>query len=357
MNLDDLKKISQLDSGQVAKSIQLLPDQIREVLDDARLIKIPTDYSKITNVVINGMGGSNIGAGIAKSAWSDQIKVPVSIIPGYFVPHHVDKNTLYIISSYSGGTEEPLSTYREAKKRGAKIMGLTAHGNKNPLAKLMLKDNIPGYIFKAGYNPSGQPRLGSGYMIFGVAVLLAKAGLFKIKVREIEDLIASLEIWTRLLKPEAGLAKNQAKKLARELENKIPVLVGAEFTLGTIRALRNIFCESSKNFATYLSLPDLNHFAMEGLANPKEGKKNLAFVFFDSKLYHPRIQKRSQLTKEVVKKNGVKALSHELSGENKMIQSFELLQFGAWVGFYLGMLNNIDPVKIPWVDWFKQQLK
>jgi len=118
------------------------------------------------------------------------------------------------------------------------------------------------------------------------------------------------------------LAKNQAKKLARELENKIPVLVGAEFTLGTIRALRNIFCESSKNFATYLSLPDLNHFAMEGLANPKEGKKNLAFVFFDSKLYHPRIQKRSQLTKEVVKKNGVKALSHELSGENKMIQSF-----------------------------------
>ena len=106
MNLDNLNQFKKFDSGQVAESIEHLPDQIRQVLEEARLIKIPRDYSKATQVVINGMGGSNIGAHIIKSVFNGQIKIPINIIPGYQVPAHVNKNTLYIISSYSGNTEE-----------------------------------------------------------------------------------------------------------------------------------------------------------------------------------------------------------------------------------------------------------
>lgn len=357
MILNNLNQIKKLDTGQVAESIEHLPDQIRQVLEESRLIKIPKDYSKVTQIVINGMGGSNIGAGIVKSAFSDQIKVPISIVPGYNVPAHINRNTLYLISSYSGNTEEPLSTYREAKKRKAKIMAITAHGKKNQLEKYMLKDNIPGYIFKPRHNPSGQPRLGLGYSVFGLAVMIAKAGLFKIKVREIENIIASMEIWGRKLKPESPTATNIAKKIALKLFNRIPVLIGAEFTMGNVRVLRNQINESSKHFATYLALPDLNHFAMEGLTYPKNNKNNLIFLFFDSKLYHSRIQKRAQLTKQVVKKNHIKVISYELKNESRLVQSFELLQLGAWISYYLGILNKVDPVKIPWVDWFKKQLK
>jgi len=355
MILDNLSKIKKLDAGMVAESIELLPDQMRQVLGEARLIKMPREYSKATEVVVNGMGGSNIGAGIAKSIFAGQIKVPISIVPGYTVPAHVSKNTLYIISSYSGTTEEPLSTYREAVKRSAKIAAITSHG-KGKLQKLMMKDDIPGYIFKPEFNPSGQPRLGLGYSIFGIAVLMAKAGLFKINVREMEDIIASMEIWSRRLKSESPTKMNPAKKLAIAISGKIPVLVGAEFTLGNVRTIRNQISESSKNFATYLPLPDLNHYAMESLSYPSTNKKNLIFVFFDSKLYHPRTQKRSLLTKQVVKKNSVAVVSHELKGGTKLSQGFELLQLGAWISYYLGIMNNVDPVKIPWVDWFKKQL-
>lgn len=357
MILNNLNQIKKLDTGQVAESIELLPDQIRQVLEESRLIKIPPEYSKVTQVVVNGMGGSNIGAGIVKSAFSDQIKVPISIAPGYNVPAHINRNTLYLISSYSGNTEEPLSTYREAKKRKAKIMAITAHGKKNQLEKYMLKDNVPGYIFKPQHNPSGQPRLGLGYSVFGLAVMIAKAGLFKIKVREIEDIIASMEIWGRKLKPESPTATNIAKKIALKLFNRIPILTGAEFTMGNVRVLRNQINESSKHFATYLALPDLNHFAMEGLTYPKNNKNNLIFLFFDSKLYRSRIQKRAQLTKQVVKKNHIKVISYELKSESRIAQSFELLQLGAWISYYLGILNKVNPVKIPWVDWFKKQLK
>ena len=81
------------------------------------------------------------------------------------------------------------------------------------------------------------------------------------------------------------------------------------------------------------------------------------FLFFDSALDAPRVQKRAVLTKKVIKKNKLDYVNYKLRGKTKLEQSLEMLQLGAWITFYLADLNKIDPIKIPWVDWFKKQLK
>jgi glucose/mannose-6-phosphate isomerase len=356
MILDNQQLYKKFDKGQVAKSIEQLPNQIRHVLDDSTLVKIPFAFSKVRNVVINGMGGSNLGARILKSVFSDQLGIPVNIVPGYFVPAYVKSDTLYIMSSYSGQTEETLAVYKEARKRKAKIVAITAKG-KGQLEKMMIKDNIPGYVFSPTENPSNQPRLGVGYSIFGLMVLLAKTGVFKIQASEIKDIITKMMEKNKELRPESPTSQNVAKRIAMHLSGKIPILVGAEFLSGNLHALRNQICETSKNFADYLTLPELNHYAMEGLTYPKNHGKPLVFLFFDSGLYHPRVQKRSELTKEVIKKNKIKVVSYKLSGKSRVEQSFKLLQLGSWITFYLGILNKVNPVEVPWVDWFKKKLK
>jgi hypothetical protein len=35
----------------------------------------------------------------------------------------------------------------------------------------------------------------------------------------------------------------------------------------------------------------------------------------------------------------------------------EFIQLGNWITFYLAMLHGVDPAKIPWVDYFKKELK
>lgn len=356
MILDNFKQIKKLDKSGVYKSIGTLPDQIRQVLEDSRLIKIPRAFSKVNQVVVNGMGASNLGAGIIKAVFADRLKAPINITPGYAVPASVNKNTLYVISSYSGNTEEPLSVYREVKKRGAKIIAITSKDN-GKLAKLMIKENIPGYIFKPKFNHSAVPRVGLGYSVFGTAVMLDRAGLFKIKTDEIKSIITDMEIWGRELGPDEAMKFNLAKQLALEIRDKIPIAVGAEFLMGNLRVIRNQFCESGKNFAGYLSVPELNHYAMEGLEFPKNNNKNLIFFFIDSGLYHPRIQKRVELTKKIINKNKIKYLEHKLTSKTKLSQSFELLQLFTWVTYYLGILNKKDPATNPWVDWFKAELK
>jgi len=355
-NLDEQKVYKKLDTSQVAKSIAMLPAQMKQVLDQARLVKVPREYSRMTQVVVNGMGGSNIGIGLIKAALSDRIKLPITITPGYQVPAQVDENTLYLLSSYSGNTEEVLSVYKEVKKRRAKIMGICEAGD-NKLSRLMMKEDIPGYMFKPEFNPSGQPRLGLGYSVFGAAVILAKAGLFSLKEKDLLKIIANLELWDRELRPLEPVKNNRAKQMALRLYGKIPIIVGAQFLVGNLKILRNQFNETGKNFAAYLELPDLNHYALESLANPQSNKNNLTFLFINSSLYHPRVQRRARLTRQIVRKNKIKVVEYGPRGATKLEQAFAMLQFGCWTSYYLAMLNNANPAKIPWVDWFKKELK
>lgn len=355
-NLDDQKIYKNLDTGQVAKSIELLPAQIEQVLKDSHSIKIPKEFSQCTKILVNGMGGSSTGARIVKSVFTEKLKVPFNIEPGYILHDYVDKNTLYIMVSYSGTTEEPLSLYGEAKKRGAKILAITENNPKAALYKLMKKNNIPGYIFTPTNNPSNQPRLGVGYTMFAIVSLLARAGFLDIKGKIIKNYIADMVIGSKKLKIEELTKDNPAKKIAEKLLDRAVILVGAEHLEGNLYSFRNQINESAKQFSSYLTLPDLNHYAMEGLINPKSNKNNLIFFFINSKLYHHRVQARSKLTKQVVAKNGITVISHELKSATKISQAFEFLQLGSWVSYYLAMLNNVNPVKIPWVDWFKKEL-
>lgn len=354
MNLNNEQDIKKLDTHKVAESIAALPDQIAQVISDFKKVKLTGNYKNIRQIIVSGMGGSNLGARIIQSALIDRLKVPVEIVAGYEVPASVNHNTLFIMSSYSGGTEETLATFTQAKKKGAQIIAITAGG---ALAKLMNAQRIPGYIFKHKFNPSDQPRLGLGYSIFGILMLLAKTGLINMKASEANTIIDSLRKQNLKLIPKTNTKINLAKKTAVKLFGQMPILVAPDFLAGNLHALRNQFCETSKNFASFLVLPDLNHFALEGLSHPKENKKGLVFLFFKSALAHPRIQLRSKITKKIIKQNGLETHAIKLTNTTRLAQAFELLQLGTWITYYLGMLNEVDPVKIPFVDWFKKELE
>jgi Glucose-6-phosphate isomerase len=357
MNINDVKQMEKLDAGFVAESIAALPEQLKDALKQAQNFKIPASYKKINRIVLSGMGGSNLGERIISSLFREELKVPLLVEAGYAIPGYVDKNTLFIISSYSGTTEEPLSTYAAAKKRGAKIIGLSAVGKNDKLDKMLISGKDLSLTFAAGINKSQQPRLGLGYAVVALLLILQKVGAIKFDASEIGKAADFIAAQSKKFVLKNNLLLNPAKKAASEIFSKQAVLVGGEFLEGNLHALRNQFCENSKNFASYLVLPDMNHYAIEGLGNPASNKKDLIFVFFESDLYHPRVQKRLTLTKEIVKKNKIQTFSYKLTGVNKLIQSFEILNFGSWLTFYLAMLNEVNPSLIPWVDWFKKKLK
>jgi len=346
------KIIQKLDSKNVFESIGLVAKQAEQAWNEAKKINLVKSFKGIENVVIVGMGGSSIGPHFVKSVFNGKIKVPVEIVNDYVLPNHAAKKTLVLLSSYSGNTEEVLSCARQAKARGAKVLVLSSGGK---LGRFARKNGWPGYIFKPEWNPCAQPRVGSGYMIFGALGLLARAGLARVSEAEIGGMIAALE---KQAKRFGSLnKKNPAKDLARQLKDKMVFIVVSGFLQGNAHIFANQLNETAKQFAAYFVLPEIDHHLLEGLTFPKSSKKDMVFLFFESGKYHTQTQKRYALTRQIIKKNNIKTITYKLNSDNKLAQAAEMLTLGAYASFYLAMLNRQDPALIPWVDYLKRKLK
>ncbi len=352
--LDNLAAIGRLDKENMLDSIALLPRQIEQAWQETQKLKIPAAYKKFNRVVINGMGASGLGTHLIRSVYFKESKVPIGNIHSYELPGVVDKNTLYLLSSYSGTTEEPLTTFALAHKRGAKILAITSDGE---LAELVKSGKLAGYIFDpTKYNPCGQPRIGLGFSVAGILGLLNRCGVVKTKAEEISRAIQATHDLNSLLAARVPLAHNPAKQMAKELADQIPVVIASEFLSGNAHVLANQFNENAKNFSNYFLIPELNHHLLEGLPHPKANSKNLHFIFLESHLYHERNQKRFVLTKDILKQNKIKYSSFVASGQSYLEQSLTTLLFGSYVSFYLAIINDLDPSAIPYVDYFKKQL-
>lgn len=337
------------------ESLKLLSEQITDSQKLSSGFKLPKNYQKINKIVVSGMGGSNLGGRILSAVFDQELKLPILINADYEVPRWVDSQTLFVVSSYSGSTEETVHAYTEAKKKKAKIVVLTGAEGKNPLIALATKDKLPCLSFTPAFNPSAQPRLAIGYAVTLLAVILNQAGAIKLSAKELTLVASKLKTYGAKLIPEKS--DNIASKLADKLFGKNIVIVTGGFLAGNAHTLRNQFNENSKNFACYLTLPELNHYAMEGLSFPKSNTDNLSCLLVESSLYSPRVAKRLELTQKVMAKNKIKTLSASLKGTTKLEQSFEMLQLGSWITYYLAEKNKVNPLAIPWVDWFKKELK
>lgn len=343
----DLEKLYQ----ELRQTIAQYPDQLSQSWQDVNKLEIPGEFSSVKNIVFCGMGGSALGARIVKAYAKDVLEVPFEIYTEYGLPKYADEETLVICSSYSGTTEETVNCAKEALDKNVNTFFITTGGE---LADLAKEKNIPAYVIDVQHNPSGQPRNAIGYATGAVLALLAKIGFLPIGESEIKSSISAMQ--EAVKKNDEG-AGGTSEELAKALVGKIPVLVASEHMLGIAHTIKNQFNESSKTFSALFDLPELNHHLMEGLANPEENKKLLYFVFFNSNLYSPRVEKRYPLTLDVVQQNNVPAYTYLPNSNDKLSQIFETLVFGSFAVYYLTKTYSINPAEIPWVDYFKKKLK
>jgi glucose/mannose-6-phosphate isomerase len=115
--------------------------------------------------------------------------------------------------------------------------------------------------------------------------------------------------------------------------------------------------ENAKRFAGYFLIPELNHHLMEGMMLPKSNQKDLLFVLIESTLYDEQIQKRYKITQSILDKNRIAYQVYQCQEKTKLAQVGEILLLTSYMSYYSALLEGIDPTAIPFVDFFKEQLK
>lgn len=351
--LDDIEAMNKLDPSGVLDSTAMFAEQCEQAWKEASVIQFPDRYDNIYNIVVCGMGGSRFTPKTIKELFRDRIKEPYEIVEDYTLPAYVDKDTLVILSSYSGTTEEVFSCAQDAQKRGARLTGVMAGGK---IGEFLTSIKVPFYRFDPKHNPSGQPRIGSGYLLLGHVGLLKALKLIDINNDEIQDAILFARNLAKQYAAEIPTDQNLAKQLALLLKDKHPFIITSEFLRGFGNGFANQINETAKMISDYRYIPELNHHLMEGLKRPDTLHQNGLFLFIHSNLYNQQISKRYTATKDVVEKQGVSTHVIELAGPSKLAQVLEAYTLSGFTTFYLAMLYDTDPVAIPWVDYFKEQL-
>lgn len=332
---------SELDTKNVFGSIVLFSKQCESGYMTGKSVEFPETYKDVSNIVILGMGGSALPGHIVKS--QNIATLPLEIWSRYGLPEYIGEKTLVIAMSYSGTTEETLSALTLAEERGAKIAVITVGGLLGRIAK---EKNYPGALLSEETNPCKQPRFGLGGALFALLGIFENLNLLS-KTVSVESVMQALQV-----------EKNEELiDLAEKLEHKNPVIVGAEHLSQVAHFLQNQFNETSKAFAVYHELPELNHHLLEGLSFPESNKQNLAFLFLTSEKFSDRIKKRIEITKEVIKKQGIVVYELPFSSTDTLTEAVLAIEVSEYLSYYLGLLHSVDPSRIPWVTYLKEKLK
>ena len=341
------ENITKLDSQHMLESIDQLSQQVSHAWESVKDITVPKDYKDFDNIVVFGMGGSALGADIARHLFSDSLKKPLFIHNDYSIPAWVNERSLVILSSYSGTTEEVVEVSKTIAERTKKIMVVTTGGK---LQEYKDEHSLPGYSIDPKHNPCGQPRIAVGYAATGLFGLLRAVGAIELTDQDIDDIVHFLDGNRELLRDEA-------MTLANKMQAAFPMYIGSEFLEGNIHVTTNQTNENGKHLAARHNIPELNHHLLEGLEHPEALSQQLHVVFVESSLYHVRNQKRYRVTQKVLDKQKINHSTFVPTGRSQLLQSFEVLQWGGYLSFYMAIANEVDPSPIPWVDYFKDALR
>ncbi len=294
----------------------------------------------IQNIIVTGLGGSGIGGTILSELVSDTCKVPILINKDYFLPAFANSNTLLIVSSYSGNTEETVQVMNEAILRKCQIVCVTSGGRVLELAKQHQFE----FIEIPGGNP---PRSCIGYSLVQLIQILISKGFAS------DQLMHQVDRSIELLDNERGNIKLESAAIAQKLNGQIAVIYSLGTCEGVSVRFRQQINENSKALCWHHVFPEMNHNELVGWTTEN---KNLTVVTFHTSFDYKRTVKRYEVCKPIFQKYAREVIDIKAKGDSKLEQFFYLIHMGDWISCDIADIRKIDAVEVNVIDHLKKEL-
>jgi glucose/mannose-6-phosphate isomerase len=295
--------------------------------------------SSFHNMVIGGLGGSGIGGRLSRLFFQSEASIPVEVFSEYALPAYANSNTLVVLCSYSGNTEETLAMYEDAKSRGCTIICVAAGGT---LMDWAHRDGLKCYQIETGY----QPRMALGYgFSFQLLILGELFGM---------DMSASLRNISERLQTEQDALKTKATALfdffKESIAHKFVVVCDMAFEAAAIRFCQQIQ-ENAKGEAFVHVLPEANHNVIESYYDHRDTN----FIFLNSGL-NPRTNIRFDFLKGVLTELQNKVYTYQVSQFN-LWALFEFIYVTDWLSIHASNAKGVNNMEVGIIMRLKKHLE
>lgn len=285
--------------------------------------------------IVVGMGGSHLPAGILKT-WNPNLKLLIHRNYGLpKVPEEILRESLIILSSYSGNTEEVWDAFDQAIKKELNMAVISTDGK---LLEQARSKNIPYIRLPDNGIPS---RLALGLSVRAHLKLLGDEQALS----DLSSLVATLD---------TTACKARGKELSQKILGKIPVIYGSHRNRYLAYNFKVNFNETAKIPAFSNLFPELNHNEMEGFTGAGD---QFHFIFLQDADDDPRIQRRMELTKKLYGERGLPVEVVASEGDSFWQKIFNSVLTAAWAAFNLAELRGTDADQSLLVEEFKERLR
>ena len=306
------------------------PFQLREALNQTEKFSLSPIVSAPEQILICGMGGSGIAGHLIEEVASGDLKIPLLLHKGYELPLFCSKNTLLILSSYSGNTEEVLSIAKSAVKKQIPFIVISSGGN---LVQIAEENNLPHLQIPPGF----PPRSYLGYSIIWLLYVLSQHNIISDK-------------WKSLMSNAAEfLEQNQEDIKLFGDKNSIKLLGKTVFAIGELGCqsallrLQQQLNENAKVLCHYSLIPEMNHNELVGW---RANNNHILPVFYLSGDEHPRNLERILFTDNHIRSIYPELLTITAKGSNSLERRLYLIHLSDYMSCCLSRLQGYDPIEI-----------
>ncbi|MBL4715832.1 MAG: bifunctional phosphoglucose/phosphomannose isomerase [Bacteroidetes bacterium] len=314
--------------------------QIKEALQIGREAQLNKPEIEIKNVLVSGLGGSGIGGNLVQQIVSENIKIPYNVNKEYSLPAYISENSLVIISSYSGNTEETLSAFTKALNANAKIVCVSSGGRVIEIAKEKRLDHI--------LIPGGMPpRTCLAYSFIQQLFILKRYGLIDI------DFESQLENTITLLDENENDIKVQANEISNKICEMHPMIyVCSDMETVAVR-FRQQLNENSKMLACHHVIPEMNHNELVGWRSKDD---SIAVILFRNENDFDRNQQRIEICKEIFSEYTNTIIELWSKGNSFIERAIYLIHLGDWISYYNAINRQVDAIEVNVIDRLKGEL-
>ncbi len=346
--LDNVEKIKELDKSDMAGYILELPKQIESSLKKIKELNLPESLKDVHNLCLGGMGGSAIANYLAINLPMSEKKIPMKVIREYNIPAWVNENSLVVLTSHSGKTQETLSALESAVKKQAKVFIIAERGQLEEMGK-----KAGAIVFD--YDTKAVPRASLGYQLGAVFGLLTRLKIIgqpqELRIKPAIDLIKKIN---SDFEPKVKSDNNVAKNLAYCCLDYLPVIVGSGILQSVAWRWKTQINENANQTAFTEILPEAMHNAIQGTDFPKRFQDDLIYIILKNSFDSPKLILQFKKFENVLESKKIRYEIIEPLGDDIFSQKLSALILGDWVSYYLAMLNNVDPTPVETIEKNKQ---
>jgi glucose/mannose-6-phosphate isomerase len=299
------------------------------------------NFENVKHIVFAGMGGSGTIGDIFSSILSKS-KIHVNVVKGYLLPTTVNSETVVIVVSVSGNTEESLSIIESAYKKKCKIIGFSSGGK---LLEFCQKNKIEHRMIKKYHSPRASF---TSYLYTMLKVLYSS---LKINQEDIFESIKELEKKCQKINSSNLNKDNPSLNLANWIEG-IPIIYYPFGLEAVAIRFKSVLQENTKSHVMIEDVMESSHNGIMAWEKPSSVKPILLRGKDDS----DKTKQRLDIFSEYFKKNNIEFKQITSIEGNIISKIVNLIYVLDYASIYIAIERKTNPTPVNSISFIKSKL-